>query len=270
MTKLKKWIYLVVVLVLIYYIFIANILTTLAVLASLYVAFRVYKAYARSKLIKTASSKASFRDSELGLFIALVAKVAKADGRVDELEAQLVGIMFDDISKIFPDKEKTRNILKEIFNEEKERSDDTKEIAETLNRLLGYSQLKRKQYMEFLIQLAFVGNGISSDEDRVLSIIIDALNITSADYDAMISRFETMLQNRQQTMSIEEANEILGVKIGDDMSSVKKVYRRQVRKYHPDLIESQDKDAAYIEESTAKMQELNQAYDIIKEANKSK
>ncbi len=269
MRKLKKWIYLAVVLALIYYIFIANILITLSVLASLYVAFRIYKVYARNKLMKTASSKASFRDSELGLFIALVAKVAKADGRVSELEAQLIGIMFDDISRIFPDKEKTRNILKEIFNEEKERIDDTKEITETLNGLLGYGKFKRKQYMEFLIQLAFVDSGISADEDRVLRIIVDALNITPTEYDAMTNRFETMFQNRQQTMSIEEAYEILGVNKGDNMSSVKKIYRKQVRKYHPDLIQSQDKDAAYIEESTAKMQELNQAYDIIKEANRS-
>jgi curved DNA-binding protein CbpA len=31
---------------------------------------------------------------------------------------------------------------------------------------------------------------------------------------------------------------------------------------------SQEKDAAYIEEATAKMQEINQAYQIIKEAKK--
>jgi DnaJ like chaperone protein len=37
----------------------------------------------------------------LGLFVALVVKVAKVDGRVDALEAQLVGMMFDDISKVF-------------------------------------------------------------------------------------------------------------------------------------------------------------------------
>ena len=269
MIKLRKWIYLAILLTALYYIFIVNIWITLTIIVSLYVAFRLYKVYARSKLIKTAGSKALFRESELGLFVALVAKVAKADGRVDELEAQLIGIMFDDISRIFPDKEKTRGILKEIFNEEKERGDDSKEIAEALNKLLGYSVLKRRQYIEFLIQLAFIDNGISADEDRVLRIIVDALNITSAEYDTMVSRFEAMLKNKQQSMSVEEAYEILGVNRSDDMNSIKKSYRKQVRQYHPDLIESQDKDEAYIEEATAKMQELNQAYDIIKEANKN-
>ena len=54
-------------------------------------------------------------------------KVAKADGRVQELETQLIGI------------------LKKIFNEEKEKSNDTKEIAQSLNKLLGRSRLKSKK-----------------------------------------------------------------------------------------------------------------------------
>jgi DnaJ like chaperone protein len=41
-----------------------------------------------------------------------------------------------------------------------------------------------------------------------------------------------------------------------------------VREYHPDIMMSQKKDEAYIEEATVKMQEINQAYKIIKEAKK--
>ena len=268
MIKFKKWIYLSILLLLFYYIFIVNIFVTLSIIAFLYIAFKIYKVYARKKLNKLSSSKELFKNSELGLFIALVAKVAKADGRVQELEAQLIGIMFDDISKIFDDKVKTRNILKEIFNEEKERNDDTKEVAGSLNKLLGRSRLKRKQYVEFLIQLAFVDNGISLDEDKVLREIVYELNITADEYIVMVAKFENMLKNKQQTMSVDEAYKILGVNKGDDISVIKSSYRKLVRQYHPDIIKSQDKDAAYIEEATAKTQEINQAYEIIKEVKK--
>ncbi len=268
MIKFKKWIYLAILLGLFYYIFIVNILITLSIIASLYLAFRLYKVYVKNKLRKMSSSKESFKKSELGLFIALVAKVAKADGRVQELEAQLIGIMFDDISRIFPDKEKTRLILKEIFNEEKERDDDTTDIAQSLNDLLGSSKLKPKQFVEFLIQLAFVDNGISSDEDRVLREIVHELNITSDEYIQMLSKFEQMMKNKQQSMSLQEACKLLGVKESDDISIVKKTYRKLVRQYHPDIIKSQDKDDKYIEEATAKTQEINQAYEIIKNQKK--
>ena len=266
--KLKKWIFLAIALGLFYYIFIANIVVTLWIIATLYIAFKLYKVYAKSKLRKISSSKELFRISELGLFIALVAKVAKADGRVHELEAQLIGMMFDDISGVFENKEKVRSILKEIFNEEKENTDDTKEIAQSLNKLLGRSRMKRRQFVEFLIQLALVDNGISSDEDRILREIVSELNITIDEYQAMLSKFENRIKNKQQNMSISKAYEILDVHESDDISIVKKTYRKLIRQYHPDIIKSQDKDEAYIEEATAKTQEINQAYEIIKEAKK--
>jgi len=266
--KLKKWIFIAIFLVIFYYAFIANFFITLSVIASLYVAFKLYKFYSRKKLNKLVTSKELFRESQLGLFIALVAKVAKADGRVHELEAQLIGNMFDDISRLFDEKEKARAIMKEIFNEEKERTDDTKEIAQNLNKLLGKSLLKRKQFVGFLVQLAFVDNGISSDEDKVLREIIFELNVSAAEYEAIIARFENMMQNKKQSMSNDEAYKILGVKETDDMNTIKKAYRKLIREYHPDIISSQDKDESYMEEATAKTQEINQAYQIIKELKK--
>ncbi len=266
--KLKKWIFIAILLAIFYYAFIVNFFVTLSIIASLFVAFRLYKFYARRKLNKLSGSKELFKQSELGLFVGLVAKVAKADGRVQELEAQLIGIMFDDISKLFDEKEKVRAFMKEIFNEEKERDDDTKEIAQSLNKLLGRGMHKRKQFVGFLIQLAFVDNGISTEEEKVLRDIVQELNISPDEYDAIVNKFENMMKNKQQTMSPKEAYEILGVKETDDMNTIKKAYRKLVREYHPDIISSQDKDETYIEEATAKTQEINQAYQVIKDQKK--
>ena len=266
MIRLKKWIYLAVTLFLFYYIFIVNIFVTLSVIAGLYIAFRLYKVYARHQLNKLSSSKELFRKSELGHFIALVAKVAKADGRVSELEAQLISMMFDDISKVFIAKEKTRDILKEIFNEEKESVLDTKEVADSLHTLLGRGRLKRRQFIEFLIQLSFVDDGLGADEDKILRTIVSALHIEPSEYEAMLGKFENMRKGQPQTLSLDEAYKLLDVAQSDDMRHIKKVYRNLVREYHPDIMISQEKDEAYIEKATAKMQEINQAYQVIKEA----
>lgn len=266
--KLKKWIYLALFLAFFYYVFIVNIFLSLSIILGLYIAFKLYKYYARKKLNKLSNSKELFKASELGLFISLVAKVAKADGRVQELEAQLIGMMFDDISKLFDEKEKTRAIMKEIFNEEKQKDNDTKEIAQALNKLLGRGMMKRKQFIGFLIQLAFVDNGISKDEERVLHEIIQELNISKEEYDAIVNKFDSMMKNKTQTMSLAEACKILGVNENDDMNTIKKVYRKLIREYHPDIIISQDKDERYIEEATAKTQEINQAYQVIKDEKK--
>ena len=267
--KIKKWIYLAIFIAIFYFLFIENILVTLSVIASLYIAFRLYKFYARKKLNKLSGSKELFRQSQLGLFIALVAKVAKADGRVHELEAQLIGMMFDDISKLFDEKEKTRAIMKEIFNEEKLKDNDTKEIAQALNKELGRSILKRRQFVSFLVQLAFIDSGISEQEEKVLRLIVEELNLPQSEYDAIVAKFENMKQNKQDTMSPNKAYEILGVKESDDMNTIKKAYRKLIREYHPDIISSQDKDESYMEEATAKTQEINQAYQVLKELKKA-
>ena len=263
--KLKKWIFIAILLTILYYTFIVNTLLTLGVIAALVVGFKLYKYYARKKLNKLSGSKELFRASHLGHFIALVAKVAKADGRVDELEAQLIGMMFDDITKVFDEKEKTRAFMKEIFNEEKETLDDTKEIARSLNNLLGKSILKRRQFITFLIQLAIIDNGISSDEEKILRDIANELNISSQVYDSIVSGLQQKMKNNQQSMTASEAYKILGVKETDDMNTIKKAYRKLVREYHPDIISSQEKDESYMEEATAKTQEINQAYQVIKE-----
>ncbi|MCV6608434.1 MAG: DnaJ domain-containing protein [Campylobacterales bacterium] len=268
MNKYKKWIYLGIVLMVLYYIFIVNFLFTISLIATVYVGFRVYKYYKRKQLNELVKNKDFFRQSELGLFVALVAKVAKADGRVQELEAQLIGIMFDDISKVFTEKEKARDILKDIFNEEKGRIDDTKEKARALNKALGRSVLKRRQFVGFLIQLAYVDNGIDDAEDKILRIIVAELRISPEHYKAMVNRFKNKMSGKQESMSLKEAYKILGVNETDSFDTVKKRYRELVRKYHPDIIKSQDKDESYMEEATAKTQEINQAYQVIKELNK--
>lgn len=266
--NLKKWIFIAIFLVIFYYIFIVNFILSISILIGLYIAFRLYRYNQRKKLNKLSGSKELFRESHLGHFVALVAKVAKADGRVQELEAQLIGMMFDDISKVFDEKEKTREIMKEIFNEEKERSDNTREIAQELNTLLGKSILKRRQFMGFLIQLAFVDNGIGKEEDAVLRVIATELNIPANIYESIVSRFENMKNAKPQTMSASEAYKVLGASEADDMSAIKKKYRNLVRQYHPDIISSQEKDESYIEEATAKTQEINQAYQVIKDLRK--
>lgn len=266
--KLKKWIFIIIVLTILYYTFIVNTALTFGAIAALIIAVKFYKYYSRKKLNKLSTSKELFRESHLGHFIALVAKVAKADGRVDELEAQLISMMFDDISKVFDQKEKTRAFMKEIFNDEKKRLDDTKEIASSLNNLLGKSILKRRQFISFLIQLAIIDNGISSDEERILKIISNELNISSEIYDSIVNSLQQKMKNNQQTMTPNKAYEILGVNRDDDMNTIKKAYRKLIHKYHPDIISSQDKDEKYMEEATAKTQEINQAYQVIKDLKK--
>ena len=239
-----------------------------------FVFYKVFKSYSTytnysQKTFKDFSvSHDSLAKSELGLFVALVAKVAKADGKVDALEAQLIGIMFDDISAVFPEPAKTKDILKDIFSQEKDRTDNIQEVAHTLGLALKRNKAQQQQFMGFLIQLAFIDGEVSKSEEDILQTIAEALEFDPNAYHAIFDQFEKMMTNMSPKANIEDAYKLLGVSKDDDMSVIKKAYRKLVREYHPDIIKSQGKSEEYMQEATAKTQEINQAYEMIKDARK--
>ena len=239
-----------------------------AVFYYIYKSYNKYEDYSKEAFKNFSVSHDSLKNSELGLFVALVAKVAKADGRVDALEAQLIGIMFDDIAAVFPHPDKTKEILKEIFNEEKERDDDVAEIAYTLAQTTKNDSSKQQQFMGFLIQLAFIDGEVTQSEEDMLQRIAEAMEFNPKIYHAIFDKFETMMQNMTPKANVADAYKLLGVSKDDDMGVVKKAYRTLVRKYHPDIIKSQGKSEAYMQEATQKTQEINQAYEMIKESRK--
>ena len=240
--------------------------------AIFYYIFKSYSSYTteytKASFENMTVTKESIGNSELGMFVALVAKVAKADGKVDALEAQLISIMLDDISAIFPEPEKTKSILKEIFEEQKDMPNNLEAVAQDLAHTIRRDKSKQQQFMGFLIQLAFVDGEVSQEEDEVLQTIAEAFNFDPNAYHAIFNQFEKMMKNIHPSANISDAYKLLGVNESDDISIIKKAYRKLVRQYHPDIIKSQGKSEEYMKEATLKTQEINQAYEMIKDSKK--
>ena len=176
--------------------------------------------------------------------------------------------MFEDISAVFPEPEKTKDILKRIFDEEKSRVNDAQEVARHLAQAIKRDKAKQQQFMGFLIQLAFIDGEVSQSEEDILQTIAEALEFDPNAYHAIFDQFEKMMANVTPKANIGDAYKLLGVTESDEMSVIKKAYRKLVRVYHPDIIKSQGKSEAYMQEATAKTQEINQAYEMIKEARR--
>lgn len=203
---------------------------------------------------------------EAGLLIALMAKVAKADGQVCELEAQILKHTFSDISSHFENNEEIRDKLKDIYSEQKKSFDNTEEICQKLYSLTKRDYAKRLKIMEYLLNLAFIDKEFSKTEFMITEDIANFLEIKRADFEQLINTFETFYANQKnnQALSLEKAYEVLESNASDDDAILKKNYRKLVKKHHPDIVSGQGASQNIIDEATKKLQEINEAYEIIK------
>src|SRR3990167_403720 len=222
--------------------------------------------YTRNQFAGFKLNKDALAHSELGLFVALSAKVAKADGRVDELEAELVSNMFTDISALFPDPEATKKLLKEIFDEEKNAPHNLDLVAQALYKTLEKDVHKRQKMVEFLVNLTYIDGTLSQSEEDMLHRIAYHLGFSERDLKAMMERFGSYHRNSVKESSIDQAYALLGVTAEATNDEVKKAYRALVREYHPDIIKSQGASDEYLKEATEKVQDINAAYEMIKKS----
>ncbi|MFY4841919.1 DnaJ domain-containing protein [Aliarcobacter butzleri] len=205
---------------------------------------------------------------EAGLLVALLAKVAKADGKIGELEAEILKHTFTDISSHFQNSQEVRENLKNLYEQEKEVFENLVIICDRLYLLTKHDYNKRLKYMEYLLNLAFIDADFSKAEQEITEDIAQALKIEGNDYFRLISNFENFYKNKEneKTLTLEKSYEILESNLSDDDATLKKNYRNLVKKYHPDIISGQGASQSIIDEATKKLQEINEAYEIIKKS----
>lgn len=233
-----------------------------------YMLTRGYKSsdFQHINLDKKQTLKGDLKDHEAGLLVAMMAKVAKADGKVSELEAEILSHTFTDISNHFENSNEVRDQLKAIYKQEMNSFENTIEVAQKYLNLTKREYSKRLKVLEYLLNLAFIDNDFSKTEFMITEDIANAMEIKKSDFEAMIAQFEhyySQMKNSKQ-FSLEKAYEVLGVNSSDDMGTIKKQYRKLVKENHPDIITGQGASQSIIDEATKKLQEINEAYEIIK------
>ena len=126
----------------------------------------------------------------------------------------------------------------------------------------------RLTYLEYLLNLAFIDGSFSKTEREITEDIAQALKIEQNDYLSIISKLESFHENvkKHEELSIEKAYSILNSSSSDDDNTIKKKYRDLVKQNHPDIISGRGESQNKIDEATKKLQEINEAYEIIKKS----
>ena len=204
---------------------------------------------------------------EAKFLVSLLAKVAKSDGRVSELEARLITQVLDDLSQKVSG---VREYLKEVYNSQKENVDNAYETARNYKRAFNLNYDTCVARLTFFLNLAYIDGEFNKSEQDVIRNIAYGFGIDKETLDEIIFKFDSFYGSRfgadhDEISQENDAFEVLGLSKNASLDEVKARYKELVRQYHPDILMGRGESKEVIECSTKKLQEINEAYGRLKE-----
>lgn len=235
-------------------------------------------------------TKMNYKDTILHL----LAEVMKADEKQIKCELDRVKAT---IRRYYLTEEEQKNALKQfqsILNDKKKSY--LNKICRIVNLQFDYAA-KSELIME-LLAVAYADDHFDTTEESIIQEIVKNLNITSQEYKSIYILFmnkykqgEYKYENyneynknwenenknkdsgksksnsnrsRSGSISVSEAYDILRVDSNASDAEIKKAYRVLALMYHPDKFSSLGDEA--VRQATESMKQINQAWDVVKEA----
>lgn len=201
-----------------------------------------------------------------GIFVALLAKIAKADGHITKEKANSMGKIYD----VFCEERKSmphiREIYKDILNNEKE---NLKNINALCLKLiyLKIPQPQKVYLIETLVALAYIDSKDTKHSEALLLKIIHSLYFDLTLYQKILSKYtkeSSSQSSKTNYSSIDKYYLLLKSTKEDSDSDIKKSYRKLAKQYHSDILESKDLPEDMIAFAEEKLKLINTAYEEIK------
>ena len=220
--------------------------------------------------VQSSNRKKQANVDEAKFLVSLLAKVAKSDGRVSELEARLITQVLDDLSQKVSGVSGVREYLKEVYNSQKENVDNAYETARNYKRAFNLNYDTCVARLTFFLNLAYIDGEFNKSEQDIIRNIAYGFGIDKETLDEIIYKFDSFYGSRfgadhDEISQENDAFDVLGLSKNASLDEVKARYKELVRQYHPDILMGRGESKEVIERSTKKLQEINEAYGRLKE-----
>lgn len=220
--------------------------------------------------VQSSNRKKQADVDEAKFLVSLLAKVAKSDGRVSELEARLITQVLDDLSQKVSGVSGVREYLKDVYNSQKENVDNAYETARNYKRAFNLNYDTCVARLTFFLNLAYIDGEFNKSEQDVIRNIAYGFGIDKETLDEIIFKFDSFYGSRfgaerDEASQENDAFEVLGLSKNASLDEIKARYKELVRQYHPDILMGRGESKEVIERSTKKLQEINEAYGRLKE-----
>jgi DnaJ like chaperone protein len=255
-------------------------LITIVFVLAIVVFLKLYNEF-RSRKIYNKGNIESKYDNDVKSFMMILyvyVQLAKCeDNSISKKEEEAIKSTIDNFIKMISKAEKKSinsftelhsEILKEYVKIKKQNSDN---LANIITAFSKESQSRKEELMLGFVMYSAIGR-FSNKKKELLFQISRLLNYPVDEVEKMIDFiFKGESKTDSESTKYYEKNnpyDILGCNKNDSMEIIKKQYKKLIKKYHPDYLKSKDIDEAFIKFANEKIQEISEAYDIIKKNRK--
>ena len=188
--------------------------------------------------------------------------LAKADGRVSEHEIATARRIMAHLG--LTDNAKQQAIR--YFNQGKQPDFDLDRCLKQFRQCCWFRPAIMHTFLDFLYQMASADNGMSYQQRQILQHISQQLGIQ---HQGQYEEYQSQ-QNygtfTPQGDSLKNAYKLLNISQDASHNEIKKAYRRQMSKNHPDRLIAKGVPESMIKLATEKTQRIKQAYEDIRAA----
>jgi len=204
----------------------------------------------------------SQQEAQSIFFVALfsmLAKMAKADGRVTSEEADLINhLARTQIEMDAEDRKAAAVIFKNALDDEYTIYD----YARQYRQIAGHAPQMCEMVYRLLFSVAYADGELHAAEDAILREIPSHLGLDQSQYRIFKEEFHG------QHADISESYKILGCEPDSSDSEVKRAYRKLCMDYHPDKIAAKGLPDGFMQFAEQQMHLINDAYKTIMDQRK--
>ena len=198
---------------------------------------------------------------------AMLAKLAKSDGRITRREIDAIEMAFSRLGF----RAATRDYAIAAFRRAKDDTHTIYEYAAEFSEAIESKEV-RELFYGLLWDLACADGAIGSEEQAVLRQMTAALGVRADWYDFFAQRHADGRRMGPSGVGsgLRDAHATLGISPAASDDEVREAYRELAKKNHPDLLRAQGLPDEMIAQASERMKRINDAWQAVRRARKAR